>query len=186
MDHPDRKRINLNIIIKFIILVFDDYRSFKYNSSLDSPDDTTRRGYLDNNLSFESCTIGDTQTEKEGSRSFFCRTLQKTFKTTSRRISGVENTTYEYKEGLLTPDRIEPDYIPYMKQMKEHLNKAYRDLLPNPLDIKTKRKNLCNKLQNMMEYKTDILPSRRSFEKIIIDRIKKICHTLKEVTIYNS
>lgn len=86
MDHSDRKRINLNIIIKFIILVFDDYRSFKYNSSLDSPDDTTRRGYFDNNLSFESCTIGDTQTE----------TLQKTFKTTSRRISGVENTTYVY------------------------------------------------------------------------------------------
>ena len=66
-----------------------------------------------------------------------------------------------------------------MKQMKEHLNKAYRDLLPNPLDIETKRKNLCNKLQNMMEYKTDILPSRRSFEKIIVDRIIKICPTLK-------
>ena len=77
MDHPDRKRINLNIIIKFIILVFDDYRSFKYNSSLDSPDDTTRRGYLDNNLSFESCTIGDTQTEKEGSRSFFVEHYRK-------------------------------------------------------------------------------------------------------------
>ncbi|HZI71284.1 MAG TPA: hypothetical protein VFD60_08990, partial [Nitrososphaeraceae archaeon] len=166
------------------------YRSFKYNSSLDSPDDTTRRGYLDNNLSFESCTIGNTQTEKEGSRSFFVEHYRKHSKQLVDAFQEWKTqlmfTSYEYKEGLLTPDRIEPDYIPYMKQMKEHLNKAYSDLLPNPLDIKTKRKNLCNKLQNMMEYKTDILPSRRSFEKIIIDRIKKICHTLKEVTIYNS
>jgi hypothetical protein len=30
--------------------------------------------------------------------------------------------------------------------MKDHLNKAYSDLLPNPLDIETKRKNLCNQI----------------------------------------
>ena len=96
MDHSDRRRINQNIIIKFIILVFDDYRPFKYNSSLDSPD-----------------------TEN----------IQDAFQEWKTQLMF---TSYEYKESLLTPDRIEPDYIPYMKQMKEHLNKAYRDLLPNP------------------------------------------------------
>lgn len=66
-----------------------------------------------------------------------------------------------------------------MKEMKKHLNKAYPDLLPSPLEVEAKRKTMCNQIQNIMEYKTDIVPSRRSFEKIIIDRIKKICPSLK-------
>ena len=66
-----------------------------------------------------------------------------------------------------------------MQQMKEHLDKTYQGLLPNPLDIETNRKNLCNQIQNLMVYKSDIIPSRSSFEKIIIDRINNLCPILK-------
>jgi hypothetical protein len=167
-------------MIKFVVLIFDD-RSFKYNSSLDLSNDTTRRGYFDDNLNFEPCTIGDTQTKKQGSRSFFIEHYRKHSKQLVNALQKWENqlkfTSYEYnygyKEGLVTPDRIEPEVVPYMKEMKEHLNKAYPHLLPSPLEVETKRKTLCKQMQNMMAYKTDIVPSRPSFEKIIIDRIKK-------------
>ena len=168
--------------MKFIILVFDD-RSFKYNSSLESSNDTTRRGCFDNNLSFEPCTIGNTQNKKQGNTSFFTEHYREHSKKLVNALQEwkrqLKFTSYGYKEGLVTPDRIEPEYIPYMKEMKEHLNKAYPDLLPSPLQIETKRKTLCNQIQNIMEYNTDIVPSRRSFEKIIIDRIQKIRPPLK-------
>jgi hypothetical protein len=62
--------------------------------------------------------------------------------------------------------------------MTKHLDKSYQGLLPSPIEIETNRKNLCNKIQNLMEYRSDVRPSRPSFEKIIIDRIDNLCPTL--------
>ena len=88
-------------------------------------------------------------------------------------------TSYEYKEGLFTPDRIEPEYVAYMEQMKKHLDKAYRGLLPSPFDIEINRKDLCNQIQKVMISKTDTIPSIPSFERIIITRINNLCPTLR-------
>jgi hypothetical protein len=66
-----------------------------------------------------------------------------------------------------------------MQQMKKHLDKSYQGMLPSPLEIETNRKNLCNKIQNLMKYKSNVVPSRPSFEKIIIDRISNLCPILR-------
>jgi hypothetical protein len=59
------------------------------------------------------------------------------------------------------------------------LDEAYQHLLHSPLDIETNRKSLCSQIQSLMEYKSEIIPSRSSFEEIIVDRIKTLCPTLK-------
>jgi superoxide dismutase len=168
--------------MKFIICVIDDCW-FKYNSILDTKNDTSRADCFDNNLGFEPRISRDTQIKRHGNQSFFTEHYRKHSRQLVDALQKWEKqlkfTSYEYEEGMVIPDRIEPEYIPYMKEMKQHLDNAYPDLLPKPLEIETNCKDLCNQIQNIMEYKTDIVPSRRSFEKIIIDRIKTVCPSLK-------
>jgi hypothetical protein len=168
-------------VVKFIILIIDD-RWFKYNSILNSKNDTVGADYFDNNICLESHTCGDSQNKRQESRSFFREHYKKHSEQLIDALQNWENrlkfTSYKYNEGLSRPERIEPEYVPYMQQMKKHLDKAYLGLLPSPLDIETNRKNLCNQIQSLMIFKTDTIPSIASFEKIIIDRINTLCPTL--------
>jgi hypothetical protein len=170
-------------MVQYIVFVFDS-RWFKYNSSLDTNNDAIRTSYSDDNFGFRHCVAGNSSPKEDQTRGrpFF----SKHYRMHSRQlVNALQNwesqlvfTSYEYKEGLFTPEKIEPEYIPFIQQMKKHLDKSYQGLLPSPLEIETNHKNLCNKIQNLMEYKSDVIPSRPSFEKIIIDRINNLCPTL--------
>ena len=80
-------------------------------------------------------------------------------------------TSCEYIDGNLeikTPDRMEPEYIPYIREMKKHLNKAYTHIFPDIIGIETDRKKICSKIQNLMR---DIIPHRPSYQSIIRGKI---------------
>jgi hypothetical protein len=87
-------------------------------------------------------------------------------------------TSCEYNDGNLetkTPDRIEPEYIPYIRQMKQHLNDAYAGIFPNIIEVETNRKKICGKIQNLMR---DVIPHKPSFQSIIRGKIADACLNL--------
>jgi hypothetical protein len=70
-----------------------------------------------------------------------------------------------------------------MNQMKRHLQKDDKNLLPNPLAIESNRREIGLKIKNMMQPQSQQIPSVRSYEKIITDRIGMLCPTLRGIHI---
>ena len=171
-------------MVQFIVFVFDS-RWFKYDSILESNNNAIRRNCSNDNFGFGHCVTrnSDSKENQSGGQPFFRMHYRKHSKQLVNALqdweSQLEFTSYEYMEGLFTPKRVEPEYVEFMQYMRKHLDKAYQGVLPSPLDIETNRRRLCSQIQNVMEYKSDLIPSRPSFEKIIIDRIENLCHILK-------
>jgi hypothetical protein len=164
----------------------EDNSQIKYDSTLYTLENGRgRTNYFYNSFSFESCEPRNSGSKEDQSRGrqFFRAHYRKHSKQLVGALKNWEKqlqfTSYEYKEGLFTPEGIEPGYVPYIHQMKEHLNKAYQGLLLSPLDIETNRKSLCSRIQSLMVYKSDAMPGRPSFEKIIVDSINNLCPILK-------
>lgn len=137
-------------MVQFIIFLFDS-RSFKYDSTLDSNKDAIRTNYSDNNFSFKSYVTRNSGSKEYQARGQFFRThyrkhSKQLVDTLQNWESQLEFTSYEYKEGLFTPERIEPEFVEYMQQMKKHLDKAYQGLLLFTLDIEINRKDLCTRI----------------------------------------
>ncbi len=88
-------------------------------------------------------------------------------------------TSCEYRGGQLLrlmPDRVEPMYIAYTQQM--HLEKAYPGLLPTLSEIESEHNKICDMIQRALS-STSVVPSKPSYERIIVDRIEASCRTLK-------
>lgn len=90
-------------------------------------------------------------------------------------------TSCDYREGQLfmhVPDKVEPEYVAYMQQMKLHLDKAYPGLLPTPTEIESEHKKTCDMIKKVLS-STSIVPSKPSYERIIVDKIGAYCPALK-------
>jgi hypothetical protein len=66
-----------------------------------------------------------------------------------------------------------------MELMKKHLEKAYAMILNAPTEIETKHKELCNQIDKTMVSLISVIPYEPSYERIITDKIKKYCPSLK-------
>lgn len=181
------------MIILFIIN-YDNLSSyrypFKYDFMLHSPKDDFARGdCFYNNFTFEPCIRGDTQAETREQRGFFISRehygshSQQLVDALQEWIKDLSFSSCEYIDGRLQEniiENVEPEYTPYMNHMKRHLEKDDKNLLPNPLAIESKRREICLKIKNIMQPQQRQIPSRRSYEKIITDRIARFCPTKKK------
>jgi hypothetical protein len=66
-----------------------------------------------------------------------------------------------------------------MEQMMKHLEKAYPTILKAPTEMETKHKELCNQIEKIMVSEAPVLLHEPSYQKIITDKIKSYCPSLK-------
>jgi hypothetical protein len=95
---------------------------------------------------------------------------------------GLTFTSCEYDYGQLRIDpseQIEPLDISYMELMKKHLEKGYPSILNAPAAIESKHKELCNQIEKTMVSLVSPIPYEPSYERIITDKIKSYCPSLK-------
>jgi hypothetical protein len=90
-------------------------------------------------------------------------------------VNQLRFTVYEYSEGHLlrrVSERIEPEYVEYIEQMKVHLRKVYSNLLPSPSEIEFEHKKICVQIEHATVSLMSTVPYKPSYEKIIVDKIK--------------
>jgi len=87
-------------------------------------------------------------------------------------------TSYcEYKDGFLDIEysrQVEPSGIPFMKQMKKHMQKAYPQILSKSTEIETNHKGLNDKIKEIMTAQYTL-----SYQKIIDNKMYYSCRKLR-------
>jgi hypothetical protein len=166
-----------------------DYRSFKYDSLMHSSEIERSSNCFSNNLGFElgmAVNSSCPRERREGGSPFFKRHYRKHSKQLVDAlkvwIDKLRFTSYEYKAGELfkhIPERIKPEYVEYMDYMKMHLKKAYPNLLPDPAEIESERKNICTEIEKVTTFPTSTIPYKPSYELLIKEKIRKVCPDLK-------
>ena len=159
----------------------------KYQITSDRSDNVGRLDSNSHSISFNSRVENDngiSNSAEKRKRAFFShykkhsRQLVDALKQWSGQLHFID---CEYSDGELSRYNetfIEP-YVPFMSYMREHLGSgAYGENFIDPNSIQSKRKAICDKIDDIMVRDSGYLPQSPSFNMLITNRIKARCPLL--------
>jgi hypothetical protein len=161
--------------------------SFKYDPMYSTENERSGTDCRVDTVCLNYGASGNTQKKEGRCRSFFRKHYRKHSQELVNALQGwkdqLQFTTCEYKDGRLLrdiPESIEPEYVPYFREMKLHLDKAYSHLLlPSPAEIESQCETICMTIEKIITSQISTVPIRPSYERIIIDKIRHACPDLK-------
>src|ERR671918_2338541 len=162
----------------------------KYQITIDRLDNDGRLVSVANNNSFRAgiesnngISVSTENSTEKRRRAFFrhyenhSKQLVDRLKQRSGQLHFIDCEYYDGELNRYNEVFIEP-YVPFMRYMREHLRSgAYGENFIDPNSIHSKRKAICDEIENIIT-KDFTTPRSQSFNMLIINRIKFKCSLL--------